>query len=57
MVGAGFGGCVLALADKSVDKELVAGILDEYGRASGQRGAAHCVAVSEGASVWDMRQN
>lgn len=55
MVGAGFGGCVLALADKNIDKTVYSGILDAYQSACGRQGAAHCVAVSAGAATWDDR--
>ena len=51
----GFGGCVLALADKDIDSSVVEGILHSYQAATGQSGAAHRVAVSEGAAAWDLR--
>ena len=55
MVGAGFGGCVLALADKDIDETSVSEILSAYEAASGLPGNVHRVAVSAGAASWDTR--
>jgi len=55
MVGAGFGGCVLALVDGTVEDGVPETILDRYARAVGRRGAVHRLAVADGAKSWDRR--
>jgi galactokinase len=51
MVGAGFGGCVLALADVSVTKAAMNNVLERYFEHTGRRGAAHRVRPGPGARV------
>jgi galactokinase len=53
LVGAGFGGCAIGLADGPIDAETVHTAAREYKKRSGRDGAFYVVKPAPGAGVFD----
>ncbi|HEX6536818.1 MAG TPA: galactokinase [Gemmatimonadaceae bacterium] len=57
MTGAGFGGCVVALAGRAAAPALARDVMARYERETGRRGAAYLCAASAGASLEIVRSS
>lgn len=55
MTGAGFGGCAVALVDRSAAAEFVGSVLDAYGSRTGRAGSIFTTLPAEGARMHHRR--